>query len=325
MLLAVQNLAVQFTTPDGIVDAVSDISFAIRQGETLCIVGESGCGKSVTAQAILRLIASPPGKIVSGKLLFDGNDLLALNQRQMQQIRGNDIAMVFQDPMTSLNPVFTIGFQLIETLRMHQGVSKKQGRERAIELLKRVHIPDAHKRIDQYPHELSGGMRQRVMIAIALACSPRLLIADEPTTALDVTIQAQILDLLGELKETMDMAVMFITHDLGIVAEIADSVLVLYAGKVAERGSAVEIFQSPRHPYTVGLLNSVPRMSAQQQRLHVIPGTLPDPTRYEPGCRFFGRCTRRSAQCAQLPPEQAVGASSTHSVACFHPHEAPHA
>jgi oligopeptide/dipeptide ABC transporter ATP-binding protein len=315
-LLDVKDLSVSFDTPDGVVSAVDQVSFTVDRRSTLCIVGESGCGKSVTAQAILRLIPSSPGRIDSGRILFEGRDLRAMADGEIQRVRGNDIAMIFQDPMTSLNPVFTCGYQIIESLRFHRGMSRGQARERAIEMLRLVRIPDPHKRVDEYPHQLSGGMRQRVMIAMALACEPKLLIADEPTTALDVTIQAQILDLLAELKEKLHMAVIFITHDLGIVAQIADHVLVLYAGKVAERGSSRDIYEHPAHPYTIGLLDSVPRLDRARERLTVIPGNLPDPTAYEPGCRFYDRCARHTDQCRADPREMTVGKG--HSAACWH-------
>ncbi|MFP4418531.1 MAG: ABC transporter ATP-binding protein [Chitinispirillaceae bacterium] len=316
-LLSVKNLTIHFDTPDGVVEAVDNVSFDIEKRSTLCVVGESGCGKSVTAQSVLRLLPIPPGRIVSGEILFEDKNVLAMNYQQLRSLRGNDIAMIFQDPMTSLNPVFTVGFQIMETLRLHQGLDEKNARERAIHMLKAVHIPDAHKRVDEYPHQLSGGMRQRVMIAMALACNPKLLIADEPTTALDVTIQAQILDLLSELKEKFHMALMFITHDLGIVAQIADEVLVLYAGKVAERGSAADIYQNPKHPYTAGLLSSVPRLDSTEEKLTVIPGILPDPTAYGPECRFYSRCTRRTDTCKIAPEEFTMG-KDTHKAACYH-------
>jgi peptide/nickel transport system ATP-binding protein/oligopeptide transport system ATP-binding protein len=315
-LLQVKNLSIRFNTDEGTVHAVDDLSFSIDKGKTLCIVGESGCGKSVTALSILRLIQSPPGEITCGEIWFAGKNLLKLGERDMRKIRGNDIAMIFQDPMTSLNPVFTCGFQIEEALMLHQNMKKKEAREAAVDMLKQVKIPDPHKRVSEYPHELSGGMRQRAMIAMALSCNPKLLIADEPTTALDVTIQAQILDLLREIKESRDMALMFITHDLGIVAEIADEVLVIYAGRVAERGSAANIYNMPKHPYTIGLLNSVPLMTGKKEKLNVIPGTLPDPTNYPAGCRFYERCDRHSEKCLKQPEEFEVSAG--HSAACFH-------
>ncbi|MBD3316843.1 MAG: ATP-binding cassette domain-containing protein [Chitinivibrionales bacterium] len=322
-LLSVENLTVEFHTPDGIVRAVEDLSFTINRGKTMCVVGESGCGKSVTALSIMRLLPIPPAKVVSGRILLDNRDLLTFPNERIRRIRGNDIAMIFQDPMTSLNPVFTCGHQIMEPLLLHQGLNKKAAREQAIELLRHVRIPDPHKRVDEYPHQLSGGMRQRVMIAVALACNPKLLIADEPTTALDVTIQAQILDLLAMLKDEHDMSVMFITHDLGIVAEIADEVLVLYAGKTVERGSAEAIYENAKHPYTIGLLESVPRMDRACEKLSVIPGTLPDPTNFKPGCRFYDRCSRHSDQCLTQPPEIRMGDS--HFAACYHTEESANA
>ncbi|MBL8028613.1 MAG: ABC transporter ATP-binding protein [Fibrobacteres bacterium] len=314
-LLQVKNLSVSFHTDNGRVNAVDGLDFKIEAGKTLCMVGESGCGKSVTALSILRLIQSPPGVIESGSILFNSEDLLQLPINKMRQVRGNRIAMIFQDPMTSLNPVFTIGSQIMEALILHQNMSRKEARERTIEMLTQVRIPDAHRRIDEYPHQMSGGMRQRVMIAMALSCNPELLIADEPTTALDVTIQAQILDLLAELQEKRNMAVLFITHDLGIVARIADQVIVLYAGRAVERGTAADIFHSPRHPYTKGLLASVPRMEHNSGKLAVIPGTLPNASEMPEGCRFYNRCERRSEVCLKRPLEENL--SPTHSAACF--------
>jgi len=314
-LLNVSNLSVSFHTDNGRVNAVDGLDFTIDAGKTLCMVGESGCGKSVTALSILRLIQSPPGVVESGSILFNGEDLLKLPINKMRQVRGNRIAMIFQDPMTSLNPVFTIGSQIMEALILHQNMSRKEARERTIDMLTQVRIPDAHRRIDEYPHQMSGGMRQRVMIAMALSCNPELLIADEPTTALDVTIQAQILDLLAELQEKRNMAVLFITHDLGIVARIADEVIVLYAGRAVERGTAADIFHSPLHPYTKGLLSSVPRMEHNAGKLAVIPGTLPNASEMPEGCRFYNRCERKSEVCLKRPLEKIL--SPTHSAACF--------
>lgn len=315
-LLEIKNLSVRFNTDNGVIRAVDDVSLSIEEGKTLCIVGESGCGKSVTAHALMRLLPVPPAEIASGEVLFKGRDLLKCSEKEMQKVRGNEIAMIFQDPMTSLNPVFTCGFQIEEALRLHQGLNKAEAAGKAVEMLKAVRIPDAEKRAGEYPHQMSGGMRQRVMIAMALSCNPSLLIADEPTTALDVTIQAQILHLLRELKEERGMSVIFITHDLGIVAEIADTVLVLYAGKVAERGSAQDIYGNARHPYTLGLLNSVPVMEGRRDRLNVIPGVLPDPSQYPEGCRFYERCPRRTEKCLVQPKEFEIGPG--HFAACFH-------
>ena len=315
-LLEVKDLSVRFNTDEGTIRAVDGVSFAVEKGRTLCIVGESGCGKTVTALSVLRLIQSPPGQVSGQGIFFNGNNLLSLKERDMRKIRGNDIAMIFQDPMTSLNPVFTCGYQIEEALVLHQKLDKKAARQKAVEILGQVRIPDPEKRVDEYPHMLSGGMRQRVMIAMALSCNPKLLIADEPTTALDVTIQAQILELMAELKAGRDMALIFITHDLGIVAEIADDVLVLYAGRVAERGPARAIYEAPRHPYTIGLLQSVPVMSGKKEKLSVIPGTLPDAVNYPQGCRFYERCGRRTEACLRNPEEVRVGEG--HFAACFH-------
>ena len=315
-LLEVKNLSVRFNTDEGVIRAVDGVSFAVEEGRTLCIVGESGCGKSVSALSILRLLPTPPAEITSGEIRFKGNDLLPLPEKEMRKIRGNEIAMIFQDPMTSLNPVFTCGYQIGEALMLHQGLSKSGAREKAVEMLKAVKIPDPDKRAAEYPHQLSGGMRQRVMIAMALSCNPSLLIADEPTTALDVTIQAQILNLLRDLKNERQMSLIFITHDLGIVAEIADTILVLYAGRVAERGSAKDIYENAKHPYTLGLLNSVPVMGGKKERLNVIPGVLPDASRYPEGCRFYERCGRRSEKCLEQPPEFEIAPG--HKAACFH-------
>jgi peptide/nickel transport system ATP-binding protein len=312
-LLEIKNLSVLFHTDDGIVNAVENVSFAIEKGETVCVVGESGCGKSVSALAIMRLIQVPPGQITCGEILFNGDDLLKMNDGRIGQVRGKEIAMIFQDPMVSLNPVFTCGFQIAEALVRHKGLTKKEAFGKAVELLKQVHIPDPDKRASEYPHQLSGGMRQRVMIAMALACGPAVLIADEPTTALDVTVQAQILDLFYEIKQARDMAILFITHDLGIVAEIADRVIVLYAGRIAERGTRDEIFSNAKHPYTLGLLNSVPDVAQKNTQLAVIPGTLPDPTAYAPGCRFFDRCPRRLEKCSDTPPDFTISPTA----ACF--------
>lgn len=314
-LLDIRNLSIQFNTDEGVVNAVDDLSISVKGGKTLCIVGESGCGKSVTAKAIMRLLPTPPGEITSGQIILDNRDLLTLPEKEMKVIKGNDIAMIFQDPMSSLNPVFTCGYQIQESLHIHQKISKKDSKSKALELMKRVGIPDIDKRFCEYPHQFSGGMRQRIMIAMALSCNPRLLIADEPTTALDVSIQAQILQLLADLKKTFNMAMLFITHDLGVVAEIADEVVVLYAGKVVERGQAGDIYECARHPYTIGLLNSVPNLEKEQERLHVIPGTLPDPTNLPHGCRFYNRCEYHTDKCREQPPEFDI--EGIHKAACF--------
>jgi oligopeptide/dipeptide ABC transporter ATP-binding protein len=294
-ILEVQNLRTWFRTDVGVARAVDGVSFHVNPSETLGIVGESGSGKSVTALSAMRLIPTPPGEIQPGsKILFHGErgteDLATLSEERMRGIRGNDIAMIFQEPMTSLNPVFRIGDQIMEPLRLHQGLSKKDARDKAIEMLKLVGIPIPGQRVDEYPHQLSGGMRQRVMIAIALACDPKILIADEPTTALDVTIQAQILELLNRLQDELGMAIILITHDLGVVAETCDRVIVMYAGQVMEEGPVGDVFRSPQNPYTEGLLRSIPRLGSKIDRLAVIPGTVPNPLNWPAGCRFQARC-----------------------------------
>src|SRR3989441_1615061 len=301
-LLEVKNLKTYFPTRAGLVRAVDEVSFYIDRGELLGLVGESGCGKSMTALSIMRLIA-PPGKIVAGEILFDGQGLLQLSNREMRDVRGNDIAMIFQDPMTSLNPVFTVGEQIAEALRLHRGLSRKDARKAAVEAMQEVAIPDPEMRADDYPHQLSGGMRQRVMIAMALACDPKLLIADEPTTALDVTIQAQILELLNGLRKTRELAVLLITHDLGVVAEVADRVAVMYTGKIVEESPVDELFARPKHPYTEGLLRSVPKLTAEdvikKERLETIEGVVPSPTELPPGCHFAPRCSYRLPRCTE--------------------------
>ncbi len=299
-LLEVLNLETHFPTRSGLVRSVNDVSFHIDEGEMLGLVGESGCGKSVTALSVMRLIA-PPGKIVGGTISFRGKDLSQLSDEEMRAIRGNDIAMIFQDPMTSLNPVYTVGEQIAEALRLHRGLSKKDAWDAAVEAMKEVSIPAPERRAGDYPHQLSGGMRQRIMIAMALACDPELLIADEPTTALDVTIQAQILELLNELRSTRKLSVLLITHDLGVVAETADRVCVMYTGKIVEQGTVDEIFETPKHPYTQGLLRSVPKLAAGgsivEERLQTIDGTVPSPTHLPPGCHFAPRCSFRMPKC----------------------------
>jgi oligopeptide/dipeptide ABC transporter ATP-binding protein len=301
-LLEVKNLQTHFPTKAGTVKAVDGVSFHIDKGELLGLVGESGCGKSITALSVMRLIA-PPGKIVGGEILFEGEDLLKVSDERMREIRGDDIAMIFQDPMTSLNPVFTIGNQIGEALRLHRKLSRKDARDAAIAAMKEVAIPDPARRVDDYPHQLSGGMRQRVMIAMALACDPKLLIADEPTTALDVTIQAQILELLNELRKTRELAVLLITHDLGVVAEVADRVAVMYTGKIVEESSVEGLFANPKHPYTVGLLNSVPKLRSIEEekatRLSTIEGIVPKPTNLPTGCHFAPRCSKRKNECEE--------------------------
>ncbi|MBM4348741.1 MAG: ABC transporter ATP-binding protein [Deltaproteobacteria bacterium] len=301
-LLEVRSLTTQFFTEDGVVRAVEDVNFEIHPGEILSLVGESGCGKSVTGLSLLRLIPIPPGKIMSGELLFEGRDLLGLEEREMERVRGNDISMIFQEPMTSLNPVFTIGNQIMEALQLHQNLDKKEARRRAIEMLDRVKIPSPEVRIDSYPHQLSGGMRQRAMIAMALSCQPKLLIADEPTTALDVTIQAQVLRLLKEIQGEMGMAVMLITHDLGVVSEIADRVAVMYAGRIVESGPIEAIFGEMRHPYTRGLLESIPQLEEKKKRLNAIPGQVPNPMDLPTGCKFHPRCHLMIDDCKREEP-----------------------
>ena len=301
-LLEVRSLTTQFFTEDGVVRAVEDVSFEIFPGEILSLVGESGCGKSVTGLSLLRLIPIPPGKIVSGELLFDGRDLMELEEKEMERVRGNDISMIFQEPMTSLNPVFTIGNQIMEALQLHQNLDKKEARRRAIEMLDRVRIPSPEVRIDSYPHQLSGGMRQRAMIAMALSCQPKLLIADEPTTALDVTIQAQVLRLLKEIQSEMGMAVMLITHDLGVVSEIADRVAVMYAGRIVETGPIEAIFGEMRHPYTKGLWESIPQLKEKRRRLNAITGQVPDPMNLPAGCKFHPRCYLMIDDCKKEEP-----------------------
>jgi peptide/nickel transport system ATP-binding protein len=321
-ILDIAELRTWFFTRDGVVRAVDGVSFHVIPGETLAIVGESGCGKSVTALSILRLIPSPPGRIVSGAIQFAGRDLLGLSEAEMRQVRGNEISMIFQEPMTSLNPVLTIGRQIAETLTLHQGLGHRAALAKAADMLRLVHIPEADRRIGEYPHQLSGGMRQRVMIAMALACNPKLLIADEPTTALDVTIQAQILDLMRELKQKIDAAIVLITHDLGVVAEMAQRVVVMYAGRKAEEAPVATLFRRPLHPYTKGLLNSVPRLGAsldheRAPRLAEIAGTVPSLREPIPGCPFEARCVFATDICRREMPafdEKEPG----HFAACFH-------
>jgi len=315
-LLSVQDLKTYFFTDEGVAKAVDGVSFDVGQQETLGIVGESGCGKSVTALSILRLIPDPPGRIVGGSIHFRGQDLAALSEREMRKIRGNDITMIFQEPMTSLNPVYTVGDQIMEVLRLHRDVSKDEARKRTIELLGRVRIPDPEQRVDEYPHQLSGGQRQRVMIAMALACDPALLIADEPTTALDVTVQAQILELLNHLQREFGMSIMLITHDLGVIAETAHRVVVMYAGVVAEVGTAEQVFGGPNHPYTEGLKASIPKLGEKRERLHTIPGSVPSPYEEIVGCPFQNRCPYVMERCKrEFPPLYEVG--SGHQDRCF--------
>ncbi|MCC6313264.1 MAG: ABC transporter ATP-binding protein [Thermomicrobiales bacterium] len=302
-LLEVRNLKTQFHTQDGVVKAVDDVSFYIMPGETLGVVGESGSGKSMTGLSIMRLIPSPPGKIAAGEIIFEGQDVLKMSDDQIRSIRGNDIAMIFQDPMTSLNPVLTINRQISEALQLHMGMNKRQARARTVELLKMVGIPNAEERVDQYPHQFSGGMRQRVMIAMALSCNPKLIIADEPTTALDVTIQAQILDLMRTLQIERDTGVILVTHSMGVVAGMADRIQVMYAGHIVETASTEEIFANPRHPYTVGLMKSIPRLdSARKERLEPIRGLPPDLIDLPDMCPFVPRCNSAREKCEQKNP-----------------------
>jgi peptide/nickel transport system ATP-binding protein len=323
-LLEIENLQVHFRTPDGVNRAVDGVSFHVDERETLAVVGESGCGKSVTAMSILRLIAEPPGKI-AGSIRFQGRELLKLSDREMRSIRGNDISMIFQEPMTSLNPVLTVGRQLGEILRLHQGLDKKAADARAVEMLTLVGISEPRRRVREYPHQLSGGMRQRVMIAIALACNPKLLIADEPTTALDVTIQAQILDLMKDLKRRVGAAIVLITHDLGVVAEVAERVMVMYAGRKVEEAPVVELFRTPRHPYTQGLLGAVPKLGSSltgtATKLAEIPGHVPSLKQRIEGCVFASRCALATDLCRQVAPALEAKAHR-HLAAC---HYAPKA
>ena len=317
-LLDIRGLKTHFATDDGMVQAVDGVDITIGRGETVGVVGESGCGKTVTALSVLKLIAMPPGRIVAGQILWQGSDLVPLPGRELDRIRAKEIAVVFQEPMTSLNPVYTVGEQIAEVLRRHEGLSRRAALARTVEMLKTVHIPNAERRVRDYPHQFSGGMRQRVMIAMALACNPKLLIADEPTTALDVTIQAQILELLQELKGRLGMAIMLITHAMGVVAETAQRVVVMYAGRVVEEAPVAELFANPRHPYTRGLINSIPRIdraAAGKTRLEAIAGVVPSLLRPAPGCRFAPRCPFASDVCRRaLPEPREVGPG--HKVAC---------
>jgi peptide/nickel transport system ATP-binding protein len=317
-LLDIRNLKTWFKTDDGMVRAVDGVSLHVNRGETLAVVGESGSGKTVTARSVLKLIDMPPGRFAGGEIIWRGRDLIPLSSAEIDSIRAREIAMIFQEPMTALNPVYPVGDQIAESLRAHENLSRQAARTRAIELMRLVQIPDPERRVSDYPHQFSGGMRQRVVIAIALACGPQLLIADEPTTALDVTIQAQILDLLNDMKARFGMAIMLITHAMGVVAENADRVVVMYAGKIVESAPVDELFANPRHPYTQGLIRAIPRVDAKAQhraRLEQIPGTVPSLLNPPPGCRFAARCTFATPACvAAEPPLKFVGPE--HSVAC---------
>jgi len=315
-LLDIKDLRTYFFTEDGVVKAVDGVSYDVQEGETLAVVGESGCGKSVSALSIMRLVASPPGRIVGGEIFFEGEDLLKMDETEMRHIRGNRIGMVFQEPMTSLNPTLTIGRQLTEPLELHQKLGTSAARKRAAELLEMVGVPDAARRLDDYPHQFSGGMRQRVMVAMAMSCQPRLLIADEPTTALDVTIQAQVLEVMQKAATELGAAIIIITHNLGVVARYAKRVNVMYAGKIVERGSAYDIYHNPRHPYAIGLLHSVPRLDeVKQEKLNVIDGLPPDLVELPPGCPFKPRCPYAFEKCNEMPPLVLVGEG--HYAACW--------
>ncbi len=317
-LLEIRGLKTDFATDDGIVHAVDGVDLAIDAGETLGVVGESGCGKTVTAMTTLKLIAMPPGRIAAGEILWRGRDLVPLGRDEMRRIRSKEIAIVFQEPMTALNPVYTVGAQIAEVVRLHEGLGRRAAMEKAVEMLQLVRIPNPERRVHDYPHQFSGGMRQRVMIAMALSCDPQLLIADEPTTALDVTIQAQILDLLDEMKSRLGMAMMLITHAMGVVAETAQRVVVMYAGKVVEEAPVGELFARPRHPYTQGLIRSIPRIdrAGRKTRLEAIPGTVPNLSDPPPGCRFAPRCRFAMRTCIAAPPELREVAPG-HKVACI--------
>ena len=315
-LLEVKNLQVSIKTYRGEVQAVRDVSFSIEKGEVFCIVGESGCGKSVTAQTLMKLNPSPPTMIKNGEILLNGKDIVPMNKHEMKSIRGREISMIFQDPMTSLNPTQRIGKQIEEAVRVHETVSEQEARQRAISMLEKVGVPGPEERILQYPHEFSGGMRQRVMIAMGLACDPQLLIADEPTTALDVTIQAQILDLLRNLKNKINSSIMLITHDLGVIAEMADYVVVMYAGRVVEKGTVQEIFANPSHPYTIGLMASKPVIGKKVDKLYSIPGKVPNPVNMPDYCYFRDRCEMRCPECDGKYPCE-ISLSETHKVSCY--------
>lgn len=319
-LLEVKDLKTYFYTDDGVVKAVDGVNFSVEAGKTIGIVGESGCGKSITAMSILRLIPDPPGRIVNGEIIFEGEDLTKVSDERIREIRGNNISMIFQEPMTSLNPVFTVGYQIGEVLMLHQKLNEEEARERAIEMISLVGIPNPERIVDEYPHQLSGGMRQRIMIAMALACQPKLLIADEPTTALDVTIQAQILELMNGLKNRLNTSIMLITHDLGVIAEMADHVIVMYSGKVVEDAPVLELFNNPKHPYTIGLMRSIPSLVQEGERLETIPGMVPNPLYLPKGCYFHPRCKFAIEECKHVQPElREIGPG--HKAACIRAEE----
>jgi oligopeptide/dipeptide ABC transporter ATP-binding protein len=315
-ILEVKNLDTHFYTENGTVKAVNDVSFYVNEGETLGIVGESGCGKSITCMSLVRLVETPPGKYVGGEVLFDGEDISNASDARIRELRGNDISFIFQEPMTSLNPIFKIGQQISETMILHRGMTKKEAREESIKMLELVKIPNPERVVDDYPFALSGGMRQRAMIAMALGCQPKLLIADEPTTALDVTIQAQVLDLMNDLKKKINASIIFITHDLGVISEMSDRVMVMYAGKVVEVATTVDIFKNPLHPYTLGLISSKPDMATESARLHVIPGNVPDLNNLPSGCPFHPRCEKAMDVCKKSFPSE-ITLENDHKVACW--------
>ncbi len=315
-LLDVKNLKTYFYSNRGVVKAADDVSFYVNKGETLGIVGESGCGKSITSMSIARLVETPPGKYVGGEIMFNGEDMLKVSEERIREIRGNDISFIFQEPMTSLNPIFKIGFQISEAMILHRGMSKKEAYKESIRMLDLVKIPNPERVVNDYPFALSGGMKQRAMIAMALACEPKLLIADEPTTALDVTIQAQVLDLMNELKQKIKASIIFITHDLGVISEMSDRVMVMYAGKVVEISTVENIFKNPKHPYTIGLISSKPDMATTNSRLHVIPGNVPDLNNLTAGCPFYPRCSNVMDECKVSFPEQVL-LEPSHKVACY--------
>jgi oligopeptide/dipeptide ABC transporter ATP-binding protein len=318
VLLEVRNLKTHFYTEDGVVPAVDGVSFSLNRGETIGIVGESGSGKSVTSLSVMRLVPYPPGKITGGEIIFEGENLLDKTDEEMRRIRGNEISMIFQEPMTSLNPVFTVGDQIMEAIILHQNVGQRQARDKAIEMLQLVGIPSPERRIDDYPHQMSGGMRQRVMIAMALSCNPKLLIADEPTTALDVTIQAQILDLMMDIKKEFGTSIMLITHDLGVIAETVDKVVVMYAGKIVESADVISIFKKPAHPYTEGLIGSIPKVNEDCERLSTIEGAVPNPFDMPAGCRFHPRCGYAKNICREQEPHL-IDLDCDHQVSCWKP------